>query len=71
MNTWDQTGEFIFAIMIGFGILYIIGTIMCTLNTLPLIAAITAITLTLSIAYVKTKKNNKIGKDKNVQTEKM
>lgn len=59
MNTWDQIGEFLFAIMMGFGILYVIGTIIsATIDTLTLVVGIASITLALSIIYAKRKGKN-------------
>lgn len=59
MNTWNQIGEFMFAIMMGFGILYVIGTIIsATIDTLTFVVGIASITLALSIIYAKHKGKN-------------
>ena len=48
-----------FAIMMGLGILYVIGTILSTtIDTLTFIVGIVSIILTLSIVYANRKKKN-------------
>jgi len=59
MKLWNQIGEFMFAIMMGLGILYVIGTILSTtIDTLTFIVGIVSIILTLSIVYANRKKKN-------------
>lgn len=59
MKLWNQIGEFLFVIVMGFGILYVIGTIIsATIDTLTFIVGIVSITLALSIVYAKRKGKN-------------